>query len=115
MLHRDEIESRTKFIQESHGKDINLPTNWLHSITRPIFNALKSLFSPEPPTNHTYIACPKCDWRPQTTDNWSCSCQHCWNVFTDHGICPACGRVWSQVQCLKCNQWSDHEDWQHFD
>jgi hypothetical protein len=62
-----------------------------------------------------YIACPKCDWRPDAGDLWLCSCGHEWNTFRTHGVCPACGRAWKETQCLACHRWSDHEDWYHDD
>jgi hypothetical protein len=62
-----------------------------------------------------YIACPKCDWRPDPDEEWTCTCGHVWHVFATHGICPACGKVWEDTQCNACHQWSDHEDWYHED
>ena len=62
-----------------------------------------------------YIACPKCDWRPDAACLWQCLCGHCWNTFLTHGVCPACGKAWKQTQCQRCIQWSDHEDWYHDD
>jgi len=65
-----------------------------------------------------YIACPKCDWRPQPADLWTCTCGHQWHPFLTHGVCPACGKVWKETQChagIGCGQWSDHEDWYHED
>ena len=67
-----------------------------------------------------YIACPKCDWRPDERAFWFCSCGHSWHTFSTHGICPACGKVWSMTECLThgfggCGRWSDHEDWYHQD
>ncbi|MEP7284453.1 MAG: hypothetical protein ABI947_01635 [Chloroflexota bacterium] len=65
-----------------------------------------------------YIACPKCDWRPDDSSKWECSCGCQWNTFETHGICPKCGQVWMMTQCLSeayggCGLWSDHEDWYH--
>lgn len=65
-----------------------------------------------------YIACPRCDWRPAPGFVWRCSCGHAWHTFDTHGVCPACGRVWTMTQCSTftgCGQWSDHEDWYHDD
>jgi hypothetical protein len=65
-----------------------------------------------------YIACPKCDWRPDAGDRWSCSCGHLWNTFQTRGVCPTCGKVWKKTQCNAwqgCGQWSDHDDWYHDD
>jgi hypothetical protein len=41
-----------------------------------------------------------------------------WHTFNTHGVCPACGKVWTETQCsaaLGCGQWSDHEEWYHED
>jgi len=57
------------------------------------------------------IRCPKCGWRPRKTDSWSCRCGCVWNTFDTGGICPECGRQWSNTQCLRCHEWSPHEDW----
>jgi hypothetical protein len=62
-----------------------------------------------------YIACPKCDWRPDAGSRWMCRCRHSWNTFETHGVCPKCGKQWTQTQCLACQLWSDHEDWYHDD
>ncbi len=62
-----------------------------------------------------YIACPKCDWRPDAGSRWYCTCGHRWNTFQTHGVCPACGKAWKETACLACTQWSDHEDWYHDD
>jgi hypothetical protein len=40
-----------------------------------------------------------------------CLCLHVWNTFDTRGVCPACGREWSETQCLRCKAWSRHEDW----
>ncbi len=63
-----------------------------------------------------YIACPKCDWRPQSYHQWTCSCEHKWHIFDTDGVCPACGREWVLVHCfafLGCDAWSDRKDWVH--
>jgi hypothetical protein len=60
-----------------------------------------------------YIACPKCDWRPNAGSKWYCTCSHSWNTFATQGVCPACGKVWAVTQCLACHRWSDHLDWYH--
>jgi hypothetical protein len=65
-----------------------------------------------------YVACPKCDWRPDAQSLWQCTCGHQWNTFQTHGVCPACGKVWKMTACSRydgCGQWSDHEDWYHDD
>jgi hypothetical protein len=62
-----------------------------------------------------YIACPKCDWRPDASSRWYCTCGHVWNTFETHGVCPACAKAWKETACHACHQWSDHEDWYHDD
>jgi len=65
-----------------------------------------------------YIACPRCDWQPTHSYVWRCSCGHTWHTFDTHGVCPACGRVWTMTQCspfIGCGAWSDHEEWYHDD
>jgi hypothetical protein len=59
------------------------------------------------------IRCPLCQWQPQKSDRWLCEpgCQHCWNTFETAGICPGCTKHWDQTACLRCQQWSPHEDW----
>lgn len=62
------------------------------------------------------LACPKCDWRPQSYHQWTCTCGHRWHIFATDGVCPACGREWTSVRCftyLGCGAWSDLLDWQH--
>jgi hypothetical protein len=57
------------------------------------------------------IRCPRCQWQPGRDDRWSCKCGHSWNTFDTHGVCPACAVAWRETQCLRCGQWSPHEDW----
>jgi hypothetical protein len=57
------------------------------------------------------IRCPRCGWQPRRHDRWSCNCGHLWNTFETRGVCPACGRVWRETQCLRCHEWSPHEAW----
>jgi hypothetical protein len=57
------------------------------------------------------IRCPKCGWRPRKSDTWWCRCGCVWNTFDTAGRCPDCGRQWRNTCCLKCHQWSPHEDW----
>jgi predicted Zn-dependent protease len=63
-----------------------------------------------------YIACPKCDWHPSPDDRWECTCGHRWHTFDTHGVCPACGTVWTVTRCSAthgCGELSDHEEWYH--
>ena len=57
------------------------------------------------------IRCPRCSWEPRPEDRWCCSCLHVWNTFETRGVCPACMRQWQETQCLRCNEWSPHDDW----
>jgi hypothetical protein len=57
------------------------------------------------------IRCPKCRWQPGRDDRWMCGCGHQWNTFDTRGICPGCDAKWRDTQCLRCQEWSPHEDW----
>lgn len=57
------------------------------------------------------IRCPRCGWRPRKSDRWQCVCDHVWNTFDTHGVCPGCKEAWDTTQCLACHQFSPHEDW----
>jgi hypothetical protein len=58
--------------------------------------------------------CPKCGWQPQKQDRWSCNpggCGHIWNTFETGGQCPQCNRHWKDTACLRCHEWSPHDEW----
>jgi len=57
------------------------------------------------------IRCPRCAWEPRSEDRWECSCGFIWNTFDTRGLCPACDHQWEETQCLRCREWSLHEDW----
>ena len=68
------------------------------------------------------IRCPKCLWRPTPDDLWCCFCedgpeppfQSCgtmWHTFATHGRCPGCSHQWQWTSCLRCSEWSRHDDW----
>ena len=71
------------------------------------------------------IRCPKCAWRPGSSDRWSCdwtlpeaffrSCGSSWNTFATRGQCPGCGHRWHWTSCLRCGGWSPHDDWYESD
>lgn len=61
------------------------------------------------------IRCPKCDWRPQSSDTWTCECGHAWHTFDTGGVCPACIHEWTSTQCLECQQWSPHSSWYDYE
>lgn len=60
---------------------------------------------------HGRIRCPRCAWEPGPGDRWMCVCLHAWNTFETGGVCPACDHRWTKTQCLRCAEWSRHEDW----
>src|SRR5262245_20048283 len=68
------------------------------------------------------IRCPLCHWRPSASSMWSChgqgtpeppfdGCGTSWNTFDTRGRCPGCSHQWRWTTCLRCQQWSLHEDW----
>ena len=68
------------------------------------------------------IRCPLCSWQPSASSLWCCDCrwtpepffQGCrttWNTFATRGRCPGCGHQWLWTSCLRCDQFSLHEDW----
>lgn len=63
--------------------------------------------------SHTRIRCPMCGWEPSKSDHWSCEpgCGHVWNTFETRGRCPGCDKKWFLTACLRCSQWSPHENW----
>lgn len=61
--------------------------------------------------NEIKICCPKCDWEPDASSEWTCTCEHIWNTFDTGGICPKCKTRWKDTECLSCHKWSPHIDW----
>ncbi len=59
------------------------------------------------------IECPHCQWEPDASARWGCTCGHSWNTFDTQGKCPKCQHQWHNTQCLAypCNQWAPHLDW----
>jgi hypothetical protein len=68
------------------------------------------------------IRCPCCRWRPLASSRWNCACvggpephfDGCgttWNTFATRGRCPGCHHQWYWTSCLRCAQWSRHQDW----
>jgi len=68
------------------------------------------------------IRCPKCKWQPKASSRWFCGpceypenffggCGSSWNTFTSRGRCPGCAHQWRWTACLRCTEWSLHEDW----
>lgn len=61
------------------------------------------------------IYCPKCQWEPEESSRWECTCRCVWNTFDTGGVCPDCGKAWEATQCLSlaCLRRSPHRDWYH--
>jgi hypothetical protein len=68
------------------------------------------------------IRCPRCGWRPSPSCVWSCewvdtpepyfeACGTVWNTFSTRGRCPGCHHQWQWTSCLRCDEWSLHDDW----
>jgi hypothetical protein len=67
------------------------------------------------------IRCPRCEWQPEASSRWLCwnggpeppfkACGTPWNTFQTHGRCPGCAHQWQWTSCLRCSEWSLHEDW----
>jgi hypothetical protein len=68
------------------------------------------------------IRCPLCSWQPKPTSVWCCSCLSTpepffpacgtvWNTFSTRGRCPGCSHQWKWTTCLRCGNYSIHEDW----
>jgi len=50
---------------------------------------------------------------PVSSSRWMCSCGCVWNTFETGGVCPDCGKAWTDTQCLACHGWSRHQAWYH--
>jgi hypothetical protein len=68
------------------------------------------------------IRCPRCAWKPDASSRWCCDasrspepffhgCFTHWNTFVTRGRCPGCAHQWKWTSCLRCHEWSLHEDW----
>lgn len=57
------------------------------------------------------IRCPACGWQPGRHHQWMCTCLCSWNTFETAGLCPECGKQWTETQCPRCHVWSKHERW----
>ena len=68
------------------------------------------------------IRCPECKWEPNPSSLWYCGecpepegflggCGTAWNTFDTAGLCPGCGHQWRWTACLRCGEWSLHEEW----
>ena len=83
---------------------------------------LKTLDHDENESKIGRIRCPHCKWQPNKASRWFCAdcdapeyfyggCQTSWNTFETGGICPGCAHRWIWTSCLRCGEWSRHEDW----
>ena len=84
---------------------------WLKKGTSGEVFAPTSYTAPTDGTDGPRIRCPQCRWEPGRDAQWSCACRYEWHTFDTGGVCPACGRVWTDTQCLRCEQWSPHLAW----
>jgi hypothetical protein len=68
------------------------------------------------------IRCPLCEWQPSPSSMWSCygegtpevafeGCGTTWNTFATRGRCPGCAHQWRWTKCLRCGEWSPHDEW----
>jgi len=68
------------------------------------------------------IRCPLCKWQPKETSRWFCAdagfpeyysggCGAMWNTFATGGVCVGCNHRWRWTTCLRCAEWSRHENW----
>ena len=68
------------------------------------------------------IRCPQCNWEPNAHSRWYCGycpepeqffggCGAAWNTFDTAGLCPGCGHQWRWTACLRCSEWSLHNEW----
>jgi len=68
------------------------------------------------------IRCPLCEWQPTPSSTWCCqlsqtpepsfeACGAVWNTFSTRGRCPGCAHQWRWTTCLRCGNWSLHDDW----
>jgi hypothetical protein len=64
-------------------------------------------------TREIKIYCPKCQWAPEQSSRWSCTCGFRWNTFDTAGVCPKCSKAWEDTACLTCKSWSRHHAWYH--
>jgi hypothetical protein len=68
------------------------------------------------------IRCPLCGWQPAPSSVWCCEaakapepffegCGTTWNTFSTRGRCPGCAHQWRWTSCLRCAEWSLHDEW----
>ncbi len=88
-----------------------LPALWLLRKQTETHRVIRTGEAPGAGRGRPRIRCPRCRWEPGKKDRWSCLCGHIWNTFDTGGVCPSCGHAWPDTQCLRCIEWSRHDDW----
>ena len=79
-------------------------------------------FEPDVRDASDRIRCPRCAWTPDASSRWCCdyrqspeppfeSCGAVWNTFKTAGRCPGCQHQWEWTSCLRCSEYSRHEEW----
>ena len=97
-------------------------TMWLFKPDTPVRLDWPTAFKLHDEDAYGRIRCPMCEWRPGPSSSWCCSrvdrpegfyggCGTVWNTFSTHGRCPGCQYQWRWTKCLRCDGWSQHEDW----
>jgi hypothetical protein len=82
----------------------------------------EDLSAPADSEKFSRIRCPRCQWQPHASDQWICwsgdgpeppfdACGTAWHTFATRGRCPGCAHQWKWTSCLRCDEWSPHEDW----
>ena len=82
----------------------------------------RDLTRPADDEQFSRIRCPRCQWQPDASSRWLCwsgdgpeppfeACGTSWNTFATRGRCPGCAHQWQWTSCLRCDEWSLHEDW----
>jgi len=95
---------------------------WLLKESRRLDEVITTRFESSEDEGLNGISCPLCSWRPSAEDTWGCqsqdtpeppfqSCGTAWNTFSTRGKCPGCAHQWRWTSCLRCGQWSLHEEW----
>jgi len=105
------------------ARDLTRPAIGLLQETRPIVpDEARETTSGKVATRRSRIRCPECSWEPRKSDTWWCDdcdwpeffkggCGTTWHTFDTGGVCPGCGHRWQWTSCLRCHNWSLHDDW----
>ena len=58
------------------------------------------------------FACPSCKAEPPRGKFWRCEqCNHEFDTFQEHAICPKCAAQFESTQCMDCGKWQALTDW----